>query len=181
MRFWMLACLFLTLPAAAAEVPEPLRNWLQALDSAPTAAQLQRAGGLQTAQSLERVARDRKEVSFVRHRAIGLLSLLEDATSEGRLHTLLRIPDDSLRATAALAWLAGPARRHPAEVEPTVAALLADRAPGVRSATARGLGYWPDHARARVLAVQQRAREPNADVRAALDAAIRKLDASAHQ
>ncbi len=176
MRAWILACLLVALPLAAAEVPTPLRNWLQALDSAPTPAQLRRAGGPQVAALLEQVVRNPKEVGFVRNRAIGLMSLLDDAPSEARLHKLLRLDDDGLRATTSLAWLAGPARRHPADVDGTVAALLADPAAVVRSATARGLNYLADRPHARALAVQQRARETDAAVRAALDAAIRKLD-----
>lgn len=179
MRLILLACLLVAFPAQAVDVPESLRNWLQALDSAPTPVQLQRAGGPRTAELLENVARDSKEVGFVRHRAIGLLGLLDDAASEARMRKLLRMADDNLRATAALAWLAGPARRHPAGIGPTVAALLADRAGAVRLATARGLGYLTDRVGARALAVQRRAREPDIDVRAGLDAAIRKLDAAA--
>ncbi len=180
-RRGLLILLLWALPVYAAEVPAALRNWLQALDSAPTPAQLQRAGGPQTAALLERVARDAHELPLVRNRALGLLSLLDDAPSEARLRDLLRLPEDRLRATAALAWLAGPARRHGAGTEATVAALLADRAAGVRSAAARGLGYLADPRQARALAVQQRAREADPTVRAALDAAMRQLDRAAPQ
>lgn len=172
----LLICLLIALPARAAEVPAGLRNWLQALDSAPTPAQIQRAGGPQTAALLDRVIRDPKEVAFVRHRAIGLLGQLDDPASLARMTKLLKLQDNSLRATAAVAWLAGPARRHPQGVLPEIATLLADRAAAVRSATARGLTYAPDRPQARALAVQQRAHETQPEVRAALDAAIRKLD-----
>ena len=103
------------------------------------------------------------------------LSVLEGAPAETYLRKLLTLPDDALRATAALAWLAGPARRV-ASPDAQVLVLLHDRAAGVRSATARGLGYLSDRKQARALAVQQRAQEQDAAVRATLDAAIRKLD-----
>ena len=176
MRVWMLSVLVLALPVQAVEVPAPLRNWLQALDSAPTAAQLQRAGGPHTAALLAQVAEDAKEGQFVRNRAIGLLSLLPDPASEARLAKLLQLPDDALRATAALAWLAGPAHRQPTGADKAIAALVADRAAAVRSATARGLGYLTDKPLARALAVRQRAHETDPSVRAALDAAIRQID-----
>ena len=175
-RVYLVVCLLIASPLAAAEVPVELRNWLQALDSAPTPEQIQRAGGPQVGEKLERVVRDPKEVAFVRHRAIGLLSELDDAASLTRLNTLLTLPDDALRATAALAWLAGPARRHPQGVMPKIAKLLADRAAVVRAAVARGLVYVADLPQARALAAQQRAKETHADVRAALDLAMRKLD-----
>ncbi len=176
MRVWMLICLLFAWPAHAAEVPVALRNWLQALDSAPTPAQVQRAGGPRTVELLDQVVRDGHEVSFVRSRAIGLLSLLDDPPAEARIRKLLTLRDDNLRATAALAWLAGPAHRHPSGTAATVALLLADPSATVRAATARGLGYCVDRPQTRALAVQRRARESDAGVRAALDAAIRKLD-----
>ena len=176
MRIWMLICLLFACPVHAAEVPVALRNWLQALDSAPTPAQVQRAGGSRTVDLLDQVVRDGHEVLFVRSRAIGLLSLLDDAPAETRMRKLLTLRDDNLRATAALAWLAGPARRHPSGTASTLALLLADPSAAVRSATARGLGYCADRPQTRALAVQRRARESDPVVRAALDAAIRKLD-----
>ena len=181
MRVCVLIVLLFALPALAAEVPAGLRNWLQALDSAPTPEQIQRAGGVDTPQLLDRVIRDPKEISYVRYRAIGLLGQLDDPTSLLRLQKLLTLPDDALRATAALAWLAGPARRHPQGTLPRIAALLADRAVAVRTAAARGLTYLPNVPQVRALAVGQRAHETQADVRAALDAAIRKLDTTPAQ
>jgi HEAT repeat protein len=181
MRVCMLIVLLFALPALAAEVPAGLRNWLQALDSAPTPEQIQRAGGSQTPQLLDRVIRDPKEISYVRHRAVGLLGQLDDPASLTRMQKLLNLPDDALRATAALAWLAGPARRHPQGTLPRIAALLADRAVQVRTATARGLAFLPDRPQVRALAVQQRAHEAHPDVRAALDAAIHKFDAPTNQ
>ncbi len=175
-RGWLVILVLLASPVQAAELPEALRGWLTALDSAPTAAQVRRAGGPKTAALLDEVARKHGEVIFVRNRAVGLLSLLDDAESEARLRKLLQFPDEGIRATAALAWLAGPARRHPQGVDATVVLLLSDRSAAVRSAAARGLNYLPNRTSTRDFAVRQRARESDATVRASLDAAIRKLD-----
>ena len=179
-RVWLGALLLAALsprPAAGVPVPPALRGWLEALDSAPTPAQVRRAGGDQVATLLDGVARDGKEIAFVRNRAIGLLSQLDDAASEKKLRRLLQLSAPAQRATAALAWLAGPLARHPSWVSATLPTLLADPAAGVRAAAARGLRYVADRRLARALAVAQRARESDVAVRSALDAAIVQIDA----
>lgn len=165
------------LAIAAAPVPPPLHGWLTALDSAPTPAQLRQAGGPTLVQTLARVAQDPKAPQLERYRAAGFLALLDDKAADVALGKLLTHPDDGLRATAVLAWLSGPVRRHPELAQGRMGALLADKAPGVRDAAVRGLRYLPDRRAARALAATQRAREQDPAVQRQLDAAIRALDA----
>lgn len=158
----------------AAEVPAPLRAWLQALESVPTEAQLRQAGGRDVEVHLDAVVHDPHETRYARHRSLSLLGILPSATE--RLRKDLRIPDPGLRATAAVAWAAGPGRRDARKAMIELDKLLDDPEPEVRSATARGLLFVNDARLARDHAARRRAREKVPEVRQALDRTMRQLD-----
>ena len=174
----MLLLLMLSTPVLAVEVPPKLRSWLQALDSAPTPAQLQRDGGAQVVPTLEAVVRSRQESSYARHRAIGLLGTLAMAaepTANQRLVALQSIDDPALRATAVVA-LAATCRRQCAVTVAQIRLWLADPAVAVRSAAARSLHWLPNHRDVRALAVKQLETEKIQAVQAELRQAIGRLD-----
>lgn len=161
----------------AAEIPQSLRSWLMALESVPSAEQLRRAGGDKTEALLDAVVRDAGEASYPRHRALSLLSLLDSKAATETLRKHLTIRDDALRATAAVAWASGPARRAPQQAMAEMNRLLADRSPQVRAAAARALALTGDAAGSRQRAVQRRAKETVPEVQRALDRAVQQIDA----
>jgi len=159
----------------ALRAPAPLTVWLRAVDATPSAAQLARTHR-KAAWWLDRVARDRPTPTMIRHRAIALLAILTSRGAERRLHRLLTIKEPAFRASAAVAWASGPGRRRPAQSVDTMRRALGDTAAAVRKAAARALVLYGDSKVARSLAVQRRAIESDAAVRAVLDATIRRLD-----
>jgi hypothetical protein len=163
----------------AAEVAPPLRTWLHALESVPTPAQLQHAGGAHLEADLDAVVHDGRETGYARHRALSFLGILPTATATARLRKDLRLPDPELRATAAVAWAAGPGRREPAKAMIELDKLLDDKVPAVRAAAARGLLFVADPKLARDHAARQRGREQVPEVLQALDHTLRQLDARA--
>ena len=173
---WLAGLTALTLHTTQT-VPPPLRQWLTALDSAPTPTQLERAGGTHVTDVLVQVAKSAHEPQLQRHRAIGLLGLLDRRDAQAALALLTQHPDPGLRATAVLAWLSGPVHRHPALAGRRVEALLTDKSPAVRDAAARGLRFVVNTPVARAWATAQRAREQDPGVRQQLDQSIRELDA----
>ena len=162
--------------ALGAEIPQSLRSWLMALEAVPSAEQLRRAGGDKTEALLDAVVRDAGEASYPRHRALSLLSLFDTKAATDALRKHLAIRDDALRATAAVAWASGPARRTPqyamAELDP----LLTDRSPQVRAAAARALALTGDAGGSRQRALKRRAKETVPEVQKALDRAVQQID-----
>ena len=177
MHALLLAGLTMMTLHASHAVPGPLRQWLTALDSAPTPTQLERAGGVHVTDVLVTVVKSAEEPQLQRHRAIGLLGLLDRHDAQTALLQLTHHKDPALRATAVLAWLSGPAHRHPALADRRVEALLTDKSAAVRDAAARGLRFVVNAPQARAWATAQRARETDAGVRQQLDQTIRQLDA----
>jgi len=163
--------------AIAADIAQPLRSWLLAIEAVPNAEQVRRAGGAHTEALLDAVIRDTKETSYARHRALSFLSLLDTPAALHTLRKHLMLKDDSLRATAAVAWASGPGRRQPQDAWPDLDRLLADRAPQVRAAAARALALAGDGKGARDRALRRRARESVPEVQKALDRAVQQLDA----
>ncbi len=161
--------------AQAADIPQPLRTWLLAIEAVPNAEQVRRAGGAKTEALLDAVVLDAKEPSYARHRALSLLSLLDTPAALQTLRKHLTIKDDALRATAAVAWASGPARRHPQTAWKDLDRLLADRAPQVRAAAARALALTGDVKGARERALARRAHETVPEVQKALDRAVQQL------
>jgi HEAT repeat protein len=139
----ILSCLA-ALPLHAAPAPAGLRSWLQAVEAVPTTEQLRKVGGAQVDRALDGVVRDAKEAAYARHRALSFLAIADTPAATERLRAHLRIRDNDLRATAALAWAAGPVRRGHPKGWIELDRLLADPAVNVRTAAARGLELTGD-------------------------------------
>lgn len=159
-------------PAAAADVPRPLRAWLHATDSSPTADQLRRTSA-HVHQELVAVARDASEHRYARHRAVALLSRLGDVAAEHALLGLRSVQDPGLRATVAVALAAGPGARRPRPVLEALVAWSPREVPEVRAAIARALAMLPAPAEARRAAIGLRRLERDRGVGALLDRVIR--------
>lgn len=177
----------LTLPGLAiaapnrpGDVPAGLRTWLLALESVPVAAQLQQAGGKDVDLVLDRVVRDDHERGYARHRAMSFLGILDGTRATELLRRNLKIRDPALRATAAIAWAAGPGRRDAGKNIGELDRLLNDPVPAVRAAAARGLAFLPDRRLARDHALQRRERETVPEVIKALDRTVHQLNERAN-
>ena len=158
----LLGALAPSVPAAAAPAAPGLRAWLQAVEAVPTAEQLRRAGGPEVARTLDQVVGDTAEPTYARHRAVSFLAILDTPEATRRLQARTHLPDADLRATAALAWAAGPGRRRHPQAWREIDRLLADPAVNVRTAAARGLEFVADGraAHLRVLERQKIEKDP---------------------
>lgn len=166
-----------TAPAHAARpaVPPGLRSWLLALESVPTEAQVRISGGPKVEACLDGVVRDAAETAYARHRALSFLGMLESPKATALLRRHLTIADPAMRATAAVAWATGPARRNAAAAWPELDRLLADPAPQVRASAARSLAFIADRKGAMDRVARARDRERVTEVQRALDRTALKL------
>ncbi len=179
--------------------PVTLQSWLRARHATPTAAQLRRAHP-KPVTALTRVIADRRAPPPQRRKAVSLLARLPGKVARGALWRVVeghvqprrsgsrraatkgrasrRGPPErsALRAVAVAAWCAGPAQRDEGDAVARALRLVDHPLRALRAAAAHGLSWLPRPRRARDVAARRRAREPEARVQRALDAAIRKLD-----